>query len=79
MFGFNLGPTAVQQTAESAVRNHWPKGLFETAPGQTHQRTCPTNSSSRAATVERLIIVIEVVIIIMTMIIKLIRIIIIIS
>ena len=54
--GFNLAPTAVQQTAESAVRNHWPKGLFETAPGQTHQRTCPTKCSSRAATVERLII-----------------------
>ena len=60
-FGFNLAqlefqvaPTAVQQTAESAVRNHWSKGLFETAPGQTHQRTCPTNCSSRAATVERL-------------------------
>ena len=51
--GFNLAPTAVQQTAESAVRNHWPKGLFETAPGQTHQRTCPTNCSSRAATVDR--------------------------
>ena len=53
--GFNLAPTAVQQTAESAVRNHWPKGLFETAPGQTHQRTCQTSCSSRAATVERLI------------------------
>ena len=48
-----LAPTAVQQTAESAVRNHWSEGLFETAPGQTHQRTCPTNCSSRAATVER--------------------------
>ena len=57
--GFNLAPTAVQQTAESAVRNHWSKGLFETAPGQTHQRTCPTNCSSRAATVERLIIIIS--------------------
>ena len=56
--GFNLAPTAVQQTAESAVRNHWPKGLFETAPGQTHQRTCPTKCSSRAATVDRSIIII---------------------
>ena len=56
--GFKVAPTAVQQTAESAVRNHWPKGLFETAPGQTHQRTCPTNCSSRAATVDRSIIII---------------------
>ena len=51
--GSKVAPTAVQQTAESAVRNHWSKGLFETAPGQTHQRTCPTNCSSRAATVDR--------------------------
>ena len=56
--GSKVAPTAVQQTAESAVRNHWPKDLFATAPGQTHQRTCPTNCSSRAATVERLIIII---------------------
>ena len=50
---FQVAPTAVQQTAESKVQNHWSKGLFETAPGQTHQRTCPTNCRSRAATVDR--------------------------
>ena len=62
--GFNLAPTAVQQTAESAVRNHWSKGPFETAPGQTHQRTCPTNCRSRAATVDRSIIITVVILIV---------------
>ena len=56
--GLNLEPTAAQQRAESAVRNQCSKSLFETAPGQTRQRTCPTSCSSRAATVDRSIIII---------------------
>ena len=64
--GANFGPTSHTGKAnhgrdhdsKKACRNHWPKGLFETAPGQTHQRTCPTNCSSRAATVDRSIIII---------------------
>ena len=56
---FKVAPTAVQQTAESKVQNHWSTCLFETAPGQTHQRTCPTNCRSRAATVDRSIIIIK--------------------
>ena len=44
------GPTDTQKSLPKSVF----KRSFGTARGQTRKRTCPTNYSSRAATVERL-------------------------